>query len=82
MWPSRENENKLNIFRHHCKDYEAQAIHQCLWDMDYQDNFPEDMCEGRTDWDSLKERLYNAHYAVDALIDIIERLINNQPKEE
>lgn len=82
MWPTSESRDKLNIFRSHCEEYEAQTIYECLEDMDYQDNFPEDMCEGRTDWDTLKERLYTAHYAVDYLIDIIERLLENAPKEE
>lgn len=76
-----ENKDKLNIFREHCTEWEADIIYRCLWDMDYQDHFPEDMIEDRTDWGELRDRLSNAHYAVDYLIDIIDRLINNKPKE-
>ena len=76
------NQDRLNIFREHCQTWEADTIQRCLWDMDFQDSFPEDMIESRTDWDELRDRLSNAHYAVDYLIDIIDRLINNKPKED
>lgn len=66
--------NKLEIIRKSCKDDEIQSISECLENMDFQDTFPEDMCESRTDWETLRERLSTAHYAVDYLIDIIERL--------
>ena len=79
---AQTNKDRLNIFREHCTNGEIQTIERCLWDMDFQDSFPEDMIESRTDWDELKDRLYNAHYAVDYLIDIIDRLINNKPKED
>lgn len=76
------NQERLEIFQEQCRGYEIDTIRRCLWDMDYQDTFPEDMCESRTDWDELKDRLSNAHYAVDCLINIIERLLENAPKEE
>lgn len=75
------NQDRLNIFREHCQEWEINPIQRCLEDMDYQDSFPEDMIESRTDWDELRDRLSYAHYAVDCLIYIIERLINNKPKE-
>ncbi len=66
--------DKLEIIRKACNNDEMHMISECFEDMDFQDTFPEDMCESRTDWDTLRERLSTAYCAIDDLIDIIERL--------
>lgn len=77
-WYDDVERDDFNSIKPYCRDYEIDTIMKCLWYMNYQDKFPEDMCESRTDWDELKERMYAAQYAVDYLIDVINRLANNQ----
>lgn len=80
-WYDDVEHDGFNCIKPYCRNYESDTITRCLWYMDYQDKFPEDMCESRTDWDELKERLYTSQYAVDYLIDIIVRLTQNQEEE-
>ena len=80
-WYNDVERDDFNSIKPYCRNYEIDTITKCLWYMDYQDKFPEDMCESRTDWDELKERLYTSQYAVDYLIDIIVRLTQNQEEE-
>lgn len=49
-------------------------LKKCIEDINYNYTFPEDMCEGRTDWEDLKEQLLTAQQAVIELLDIIEKL--------
>ena len=69
-----DNRNRLDDIVKLLKDYEIHTISECLGDMDFQDTFPEDMCESRTDWETLRDRLSTAHCTVDYLMDVIERL--------
>lgn len=60
-------------------DYELKEngsdLARCIFDINYEYHFPEDMCENRTDWETLKERLSNAHWAVIELIGVIEKIV-------
>lgn len=59
-------------------DYELKEncsdLAKCIFDINYEYIFPEDMCESRTDWEELRNRLSNAHWAVIELIGIIEKI--------
>lgn len=49
-------------------------LEKCIENINYNYTFPEDMCEGRTDWEDLKEQLLIAQDAVVDLLGIIEKL--------
>ena len=51
-------------------------VMRCLEDMDFEDTFPEDMCESRTDWEELKDRKEKAQRTVRVLLDIIDYFKN------
>ena len=47
---------------------------RCLKNINFYDKFPEDLIEGRTEWEDLKEMLIQAHWAVVELLNIIEKM--------
>lgn len=57
-------------FNYEIKENETELI-KCISDINYQYCFPEDMCESRTDWEELRNRLLTAHLAIIELISII-----------
>lgn len=46
--------------------------------------FPEDMCESRTDWESLKDMLMTANDGISCLVDILGKVLeeNKRLKED
>jgi len=46
--------------------------------------FPEDMCESRTDWESLRDMLMTANDGISCLVDILGKVLeeNKRLKED
>lgn len=71
---SREYIERFNTIEELVHESDKFDVKRCLEDMDYEDTFPEDMCESRTDWEELKDRKEKAQRTVRVLLDIIDRL--------
>ena len=67
-------------------DYELQEtgsnLGNCIFDINYIDHFPEDLCESRMDWEELKDKLISAHFSVIELLGIIKKLKVGDDDEE
>lgn len=71
---SREYIEMFNSIEELVQESDKFDVKRCLEDMDYEDTFPEDMCESRTDWEELKDRKEKAQRTVRVLLDIIDKL--------
>ncbi len=69
---SCDNKNRFTDIEKLIKDWDRFDVLRCLEDMDFEDTFPEDMCESRTDWEELKDRKEKAQRTVRILMDVIE----------
>lgn len=69
---STTHRDKFNNIENFLQDSDKFDVKRCLEDMDYEDTFPEDMCESRTDWEELKDRKEKAQRTVHILLDIID----------
>lgn len=49
-------------------------LEKCIEDINYNNTFPEDLCEERMDLEDLKEQLLTAQEVVVDLLNIIEKL--------
>ena len=67
-------------------DYELQetgsSLGNSIFDINYIDRFPEDLCENKMDWEEIKDKLTNAHFAVIELLYIIKKLKVGDDYEE
>lgn len=71
---SREYEERFKNIEKLVQECDKFDVKRCLEDMDYEDIFPEDMCESRTDWEELKDRKEKAQRTVRVLLDIVDKL--------
>ena len=70
----REYEERFKNIEKLVQESDRFDVKRCLEDMDYEDTFPEDMCESRTDWEELKDRKEKAQRTVRVLLDIVDKL--------